>query len=159
VSGGDVVLEAGQLPTLDADQAAEFPDAGLLLDARAAERYRGEVEPVDPRAGHIPGALSAPTTENLDSASGRFLDDADLAARFADLGVRADTPVAVYCGSGVTAAHQIAALAAVGIDAALFPGSWSAWSNDLTRPAATGPAPGEPTAQARPEAEGATHAS
>ncbi|MFE3999041.1 sulfurtransferase [Nocardioides sp. YIM B13467] len=101
---------------------------GLLLDARAAERYRGEVEPVDPKAGHIPGAVSAPTVDNL-GADGRFLPAEELQTRFAALGVEAGAPVTTYCGSGVTAAHQIAALAIAGYDAALFPGSWSQWSN------------------------------
>ncbi len=138
---GDVTLSAGHLPTLDIDAAAELPgDGGVLLDARAGERYRGEVEPVDPRAGHIPGALSAPTTDNL-GPDGHFLPDAALSERFAALGADGETPVGVYCGSGVTAAHEIAALAALGVDAALYPGSWSAWSNDPVRPAATGAAP------------------
>ncbi len=76
---GDVVLEAGRLPVLDADQAAEAAQTGVLLDARAGERYRGEQEPIDPRAGHIPGAVSMPSTANL-GPDGRFLD-ADDAAR------------------------------------------------------------------------------
>ncbi|MFC8045101.1 sulfurtransferase [Nocardia sp. NPDC057353] len=128
---GDVVLTAGNLPVIDADAAARWP--GVLLDARAGERFRGETEPVDPRAGHIPGAVSAPTAENLDG-DGRFRPLDDLRERFAGL----DGPVAVYCGSGVTAAHQIAALAVVGIEAALYPGSWSQWAHDPKRPVATG---------------------
>lgn len=134
---GDFVARPGAMPTLDADGAARAPASGILLDARAAERYRGDTEPVDPRAGHIPGARNAPTTDNL-AANGRFLADRDLRARFAGLGVDAGRDVAVYCGSGVTAAHQIAALAAVGIPAALYPGSWSQWSADPDRPVATG---------------------
>jgi thiosulfate/3-mercaptopyruvate sulfurtransferase len=114
----------------------------VLLDARAAERYRGETEPVDPRAGHVPGALNAPTGENL-REDGRFKDVDELRARFAALGADAKAgqagEVAVYCGSGVTAAHQIAALAVAGVAASLYPGSWSQWSNDPRRPAATGP--------------------
>ncbi|GAA3682473.1 sulfurtransferase [Arthrobacter ginkgonis] len=137
----------GHLPVAEIGDVATWP--GTLLDARAAERYRGETEPVDPRAGHIPGARSAPTTENLD-ASGCFLPADALRGRFAALGIGSAAeqegapggmPVAVYCGSGVTAAHQIAALAAAGIDAALYPGSWSQWSADPARPAATGPHP------------------
>ncbi|MBF6061919.1 sulfurtransferase [Nocardia terpenica] len=128
---GDVVVTPGGMPVIDADEAAAWD--GLLLDARAGERYRGEVEPIDPRAGHIPGAVSAPTAENL-TADGTFKSAADLSARFAGLG---SGPVAVYCGSGVTAAHQIAALAVAGVDAALYPGSWSQWSNDPDRPVAT----------------------
>jgi thiosulfate/3-mercaptopyruvate sulfurtransferase len=138
---GDVTLRGGGMPVLSIDEAAALPGAGgVLLDARAGERYRGEVEPVDPRAGHVPGALSAPTTDNLDG-DGRFLPVAVLAARFADLGVVPGRPVAAYCGSGVTAAHEVAALAVAGVDAALWPGSWSQWSNDPHRPVATGSRP------------------
>jgi thiosulfate/3-mercaptopyruvate sulfurtransferase len=135
---GTVTLRPGNLPTLDSDDVAAF--RGTLLDARAGERYRGEAEPVDPRAGHIPGAVSAPTSDNLDAA-GRFLDPEELRTRFAALGVEPAAPTAVYCGSGITAAHQVAALAIAGVDAALYPGSWSQWSSDPDRPAATGPEP------------------
>jgi thiosulfate/3-mercaptopyruvate sulfurtransferase len=139
---GDVTLSGDGMPVLDPDEAAALPGAGgVLLDARAGERYRGEVEPIDPRAGHVPGAVSAPTTENL-SPDGTFLPAAELAERFGRLGVRPGTTVGAYCGSGVTAAHEIAALAVAGIDAALWPGSWSQWSADADRPAATGPDPG-----------------
>lgn len=132
---GDIELSAGHLPVLTADEAAALAESGTLLDARAAERYRGETEPVDPKAGHIPGAISAPTTTNLDD-DGRFLPADVLRRKFGDI-----EAVGVYCGSGVTAAHQVAALAIAGIDAALFPGSWSQWSNDPSRPVATGPNP------------------
>lgn len=134
---GDVELTGGQLPTLDADGAAAWPADGLLLDARAAERFRGEVEPVDPRAGHIPGAVSAPTAENVDG-TGAFLPADDLTRRFAALGAPGDGRVAVYCGSGVTAAHQAAALTMAGYTPVLYPGSWSQWSSDPERPVATG---------------------
>ena len=137
-SPGDVTLTGGGMPVLTADEAAALPGRGVLLDARAAERYRGEVEPIDPRAGHVPGAVSAPTTENLD-ADGRFATAAVLRQRFADLGIQPGATVGVYCGSGVTAAHEVAALAVAGIDAALYPGSWSQWSSDPDRPVATGP--------------------
>ena len=140
-SPGDVTLVAGALPTIDADEAAALATddgAGVLLDARAAERYWGHVEPVDPRAGHIPGAVCAPTTGNLD-ASGAFLAAAALRDRFAALRVVAGGGrVGVYCGSGVTAAHEVAALASIGVEAALYPGSWSQWSGDPAR-AAVGP--------------------
>ena len=136
----DVKLGWGHMPVLDMDQAAEFPQRGVLLDARAGERYRGEQEPVDPRAGHIPGALSSPAAENLQQ-NGKFKDPHELRLRFEALGVVAGKPdaVAAYCGSGVTAAHEILALAVAGIHAALYPGSWSQWSNHPDRPAATGP--------------------
>jgi thiosulfate/3-mercaptopyruvate sulfurtransferase len=131
---GTATLKQGNLPAIDIDAVATWP--GVLLDARAGERYRGEVEPVDPRAGHIPGAVSAPTTENL-TADGTFPPADALRARFAGLGVRPGEQVAVYCGSGVTATHTIAALRIAGIDAALYPGSWSQWSSDPDRPVGT----------------------
>ncbi|HEX6232610.1 MAG TPA: sulfurtransferase [Jiangellaceae bacterium] len=134
---GNVMLRAGGMPTVDADGAAGIARSGALLDARAAERYRGEVEPVDPVAGHIPGAVSAPTTENL-QADGRFLPAVVLRERFAALGVNPSGLVGAYCGSGVTASHEVAALAIAGIDAALYAGSWSQWCNDPARPVATG---------------------
>jgi thiosulfate/3-mercaptopyruvate sulfurtransferase len=133
---GDVVLGSGHLPVLSADDAALVARDGLLLDARAPERFRGEVEPIDPRAGHVPGAVSAPTGENL-AADGRFLSTEQLRERFAALGAQ-DQTIGAYCGSGVTAAHQVLALAVAGWDAALFAGSWSAWSNDPDRPVAVG---------------------
>lgn len=137
---GNVTLGKGNMPVLDAGAAATWADSGLLLDARAGERYRGEVEPVDPRAGHIPGALSAPTSENLDG-DGRFLPADELRRRFTGLGVRDGMPVAVYCGSGVTAAHEVAALEIAGFRAALYAGSFSEWSNNPDLPVATGAAP------------------
>ena len=138
---GDVTLTGGGMPVLSIDQAAGLPaSAGVLLDARAAERYRGEVEPIDPRAGHVPGAVSAPTTANLEP-DGTFLRMTELVDRFVTLGVGPRTTVGVYCGSGVNAAHEVAALAAAGIEAALWPGSWSQWAADPSRPASTGRQP------------------
>ncbi|MGM0929350.1 MAG: sulfurtransferase [Actinomycetota bacterium] len=136
---GNVQLGSGRMPRLELEDVLDFAGTSLLLDARAAERYRGELEPVDPRAGHIPGAVSAPTTENLGSG-GHFLPAAELAARFKDLGADG-RDVAVYCGSGINAAHQIAALAEAGIDASLFPGSWSQWCGHPDLPIATGDKP------------------
>ncbi len=130
----------GALPLLDADGAAALARTGLLLDARAAERYRGDVEPLDPVAGHIPGAVSAPTTENV-TESGRFLPAAELAGRFRGLGATGASEVGVYCGSGVSAAHEVLALAVAGVPAALYVGSWSQWSRDGSRPVAKGPDP------------------
>lgn len=141
VAPGNVTLADGNMPVIDAGAAAGWPNSGLLLDARAGERYRGEVEPVDPQAGHIPGAVSAPTSENVD-AEGLFLPAGELRRRFASLGARNGTPVAVYCGSGVTAAHEVAALEVAGFRAALYPGSFSEWSNRPDLPVATGPGPG-----------------
>jgi thiosulfate/3-mercaptopyruvate sulfurtransferase len=140
---GTVRLEPGQMPVLELDEVAGFARTQLLFDARAAERYSGRTEPVDPKAGHIPGALSAPTAANL-QADGRFLPAAGLAERFGRLGAGGGKKVAVYCGSGITAAHEVAALAQAGIEAALFPGSWSQWSNQPDLPVATGDGPGGP---------------
>ncbi len=137
---GSVTLAYGALPTIDPDEAAAFPSDGTLLDARAGDRYRGETEPIDPRAGHIPGAISAPTAENVD-ADGRLLPAEALRARYAGLGIDFDAPVAAYCGSGVTAAHTVLALTIAGIPAALYPGSWSQWSNLAERPVAVGAQP------------------
>lgn len=137
---GNVTVTPGAMPTVDADGAARAGQVGVLLDARAAARYRGDEEPVDPVAGHIPGAISAPTADNL-TGSGEFLDPGGLRERFAGIGVTGEADVAVYCGSGVTAAHEVAALAQIGIEAALYPGSWSQWCNDATRPVETGAAP------------------
>lgn len=134
---GDVVLSRGHLPVLDLDDAARLAQVGALLDARSGERFRGEVEPIDPRAGHIPGAISAPTADNL-QADGTFASPTELRARFEDLGVDAAAQVGVYCGSGVTAAHEVAALAIAGFEASLCPGSWSQWCADPARPVATG---------------------
>lgn len=137
---GGVTLTGGGMPLLTIDDAAALPATGLLLDARAGERYRGEIEPVDPRPGHVPGAISAPTTENL-TLDRTFRPADELRERFAALGVQGDLPVGVYCGSGVTAAHEVAALAVAGIEAALWPGSWSQWAHDPQRAVATGPGP------------------
>ncbi|MFF7729176.1 sulfurtransferase [Streptomyces sp. NPDC008001] len=138
VREGDFVPQPGALPLLDADGAAALARRGLLLDARAGERYRGEVEPIDAVAGHIPGAVSAPTTENV-AADGRLRPAAELAARFGALGAADGAEVGVYCGSGVSAAQEVLALAVAGIPAALYVGSWSEWSSDPSRPVATGP--------------------
>jgi thiosulfate/3-mercaptopyruvate sulfurtransferase len=139
---GDFTAVPGQLPVLDAAGAAELAGSGILLDARAPARYRGETEPVDRVAGHIPGAISAPTAENV-TPDGLFRPAADLADRFAELGITSAGPVSVgvYCGSGVTAAHEVLALELAGIRAALYVGSWSAWVADPSRPVATGPRP------------------
>ncbi len=118
------------------------PPSGILIDVRAPARFTGEAEPIDPVAGHVPGAVSAPLTGNTDEI-GRFLPPAELRARFASLGVGDGVPVAAYCGSGVTACQTIIALRLSGLDpdgrAALYPGSWSGWITDPTRPVATGP--------------------
>ncbi|MGO9657521.1 MAG: sulfurtransferase [Acidimicrobiales bacterium] len=141
---GDVDLAPGHMPTVLIDDVAAIAQRGLLLDARAAERFRGEVEPVDPRAGHIPGAVSAPTTGNL-TADGRFRTAGDLEERFVGLGASPGAAIAVYCGSGVTAAHEVAALSIAGLQGALYPGSWSEWSNHHDRPVATGAGPARPS--------------
>lgn len=149
---GDFTARPGQLPVIDADGAADLAKTGILLDARAPARYRGETEPIDPVAGHIPGALSSPTAENV-TAAGLFRSVAELRTRFANLGVKAAAgdgiddngtaqQVGAYCGSGVTATHQVLALALAGIPASLYVGSWSDWVTDPARPVATGPRPG-----------------
>jgi len=141
----------GGMPLLDDAGASKIARSGFLLDARVAERYRGEVEPIDPVAGHIPGAISAPAWGNL-TRDGLFLSGAELGRRFRGLGLPrpselapepGEAPmIAAYCGSGVTAAQEVLALELAGLRAALYVGSWSAWSADRSRPVATGPDPG-----------------
>ncbi|WP_295104523.1 sulfurtransferase [uncultured Microbacterium sp.] len=138
---GDVVLDEIGGDAISIDEAASFVDTGVLLDARAPDRYRGEHEPFDPIAGHIPGALNVPMAAHLD-AEGRILDTDTLQATFAALGVTEGTPVAAYCGSGITAAHTALVLDEIGIEAKVFPGSWSQWSNTPGRPVAVGDQPG-----------------
>jgi thiosulfate/3-mercaptopyruvate sulfurtransferase len=143
---GDFQVRPGQMPVVDAEGAARIAREGRLLDARAPERYRGEVEPMDPRAGHIPGAINAPAADTVQQ-SGTWRSTAELAEHFAKLGVQAGTQVGAYCGSGVTACSALLALEVAGVSsadrpAALYAGSWSHWSADPDRPAATGQQPG-----------------
>jgi thiosulfate/3-mercaptopyruvate sulfurtransferase len=133
---GDFVASPGGMPVITADQAAAIGTAGVLIDARASERYLGLAEPVDPVAGHIPGALNRPTSDNVDSL-GRFLEPARLRTAFEQLGVRDDVELAAYCGSGVSATHEVLALERAGFRAALYPGSWSEWITDPRRPVAS----------------------
>lgn len=122
----DVVAEAGERGT------------AVLIDARDRARFAGGPDPVDPRSGHIPGARSVPTREHLDD-DGLIASRAQLRATFARAGIEAGTPVISYCGSGVTACHNLLALEHAGLGPArLFPGSWSQWSRDPSRPVATG---------------------
>lgn len=129
---GDFAPGPARARLVDVD---EVPAVGVLVDARAPERYRGEAEPVDPVAGHIPGAVNVPTERNL-GPDGRFRSAAELAEVYAEVGAVPGAEVAAYCGSGVTAAHDLLALARAGIDAALYPGSWSGWITDPARPVA-----------------------
>lgn len=128
-------LYAGGLPTLTAQQVGE--GAAALFDARAPERYRGDNEPADAVAGHIPSAKNLPCTAVL-AEDGTFLDDEALAGLLAGRGVDDAGPVGAYCGSGISATVPIAALAILGRQAALFPGSWSEWSSDPSRTVARG---------------------
>ena len=134
VEPSSVVITPGSMPVIDADTAAAWD--GVLLDARAPERFRGETEPLDAKAGHIPGAKNAPATENAED--GRILTDEQLRERFSELGAL-DDPVAVYCGSGVTACHNAMVLASLGVGSSLYSASWSGWSSDPNRTVATGP--------------------
>ena len=130
---GDFTARPGGRRLLDAAGAADLAATGVLLDARAAARYEGLEEPVDPVAGHIPGARNAPLPDLLHGQA--------LHRRLADLGVGEDVPVGAYCGSGVVAAHLVLALEAAGVPAVLYAGSWSDWITDPSRPVATGPEP------------------
>ena len=132
---GDFTVEPGQLPVLHTDEVLGAARDGVLVDARAPARFRGETEPVDPVAGHVPGAVNVPTEANL-AADGRLRSPDELRAVYAAVGVSAAVgpDVAVYCGSGVTACLDILALEVIGIPARLYPASWSGWVVDPGRP-------------------------
>ncbi len=133
---GDFTVRPGQLPVLDATGAATVAANGVLIDVRVPARYRGETEPIDPVAGHIPGAVNLPAVE-LVGPDGHLLPVPVLRERFAAAGVVPDRPVGAYCGSGVTAANTILALTVAGVpDPALYVGSWSNWITDPDRPVA-----------------------
>ncbi|MCD4512031.1 hypothetical protein LQT97_12395 [Brucella pseudogrignonensis] len=134
---GDIVLTGGHLGTLDADSSAALARDGILVDARGKNAYSGA-----DGGGHIPGAASLPTSGNIDPETGKFLSETDLRARFSAAGFPEDQTIGVYCGGGVAAAHEIAALTIAGYETLLYPGSWSAWSADPARPVATGREPG-----------------
>jgi thiosulfate/3-mercaptopyruvate sulfurtransferase len=134
---GDFEAGAAGAAVVEVDGVLQVAKDGVLLDARDRERYLGQVEPVDPVAGHIPGAVSAPTRDNV-GEDGSFLDAAALRERFTALGVTGDRPVTVYCGSGITAAHEVLALEVAGFRAAMYPGSLSHWITDPARPVARG---------------------
>ncbi|HEU4907525.1 MAG TPA: sulfurtransferase [Propionibacteriaceae bacterium] len=134
---GDFVAHPGQRTQLNAVEIASklgTSDGLMLVDVRAPERYSGDKEPIDPIAGHIPGAINLPATANLD-VDGRFLPPAEIAARYAAAG--GVEGAVLYCGSGVTAAQSLLALESAGVAAAIYPGSWSDWITDPTRPIAT----------------------
>jgi thiosulfate/3-mercaptopyruvate sulfurtransferase len=134
VGPGDFTARPGQMPVVEAGSLRDVP---VVVDARDPARYRGEIEPVDPVAGHVPGAVNVPTTVNVD-ADGRFRSPEQLRALYAAEGVTGEQETAAYCGSGVTATHDVLALEVIGIRAALYPGSWSEWVADPSRPVATG---------------------
>lgn len=137
VPPGDFTARAGVLPTVDADTVADLLDGPevTVWDVRAAERYRGEVEPIDPVSGHIPGARNLPASDNH-LIDGRFRQASELRRLFAD--VRPGD--VVYCGSGITAAQALVAMEVAGVGAGvrLYPGSWSDWISTGTRPVARG---------------------
>ncbi len=126
---GDFHGSPGAMPVVT---AAALGDVSLVVDARAPERYRGENEPLDPVAGHVPGAVNVDTGRNLDN-HGHFRDVVELRALYASIGAVPGTDVAAYCGSGVTATHDLLAMEIAGIRAALFAPSWSGWVADPDR--------------------------
>jgi len=129
--------QPGSMPTIGADELLAETGRWHVLDARAAERFRGEVEPLDRVAGHIPGAINRVFKNNL-QADGRFKPAAQLRAEFDALGLPAAS-VVHQCGSGVTACHNLLAMAQAGLEGSrLYPGSWSEWSSDPARPVARG---------------------
>ncbi|MBB2203049.1 sulfurtransferase [Gluconacetobacter tumulisoli] len=138
----DVILRAGGMPELDIDAAASLARSGVLLDSRIAPNYRGgATSPGTPPRGHIPGARNIPAPDNL-TVDGHFADLETLRRLYAAAKADGSAPVGVYCGAGVSAAHNVAVLMMLGIEAPMYPGSWSAWSADPRRPVAIGPEPG-----------------
>lgn len=140
----DAVVRPGSMPVRDLDDLADQVSRlgrpeGLLVDVRAAERFRGETEPLDPVAGHVPGAVNHPV-DGLVDQEGRVLPADALRRALGGLADASAGEVTASCGSGVTAAVLVLALHEVGVDARLFPGSWSQWVRDPARPVATGPA-------------------
>jgi thiosulfate/3-mercaptopyruvate sulfurtransferase len=137
-----ITLSAGHLPVIDAPASAALARSGILLDTRIAPNYQGGVtDPGQPARGHIPGAINIPAADLL-AADGTFADEKTLIEIFRRLGVDGSRSVGFYCGAGVSAPHGMAALATIGIEAALYPGSWSAWSSESSRPVARGSEPG-----------------
>lgn len=140
--GGAVSLTAGNMPTIEADQAQALAREGALLDARGKAAYvGGPAEPGKPPTGHIPGARLAPSMGNI-GPDGCFRPHDQLCVAFSEICPDGTRRIGVYCGSGNAAAHKIAALHAAGVEAALYVGSWSAWSADPERPVAIGEEPG-----------------
>ncbi|QFY63731.1 sulfurtransferase (plasmid) [Rhizobium grahamii] len=137
----EITLSIGNMPELDADTALRLGKEAVLLDARIRPNYiGGAVAPGQPARGHIPYAISAPAPDNL-TDYGNFTDAATLAEMYRALGADGSCPVGVYCGAGMSAAHTVLALASIGVEAAMYPGSWSAWISDPTRPVITGADP------------------
>ncbi|MEP6659374.1 MAG: sulfurtransferase [Acidimicrobiales bacterium] len=132
---------------VDADAAGQLASRSdsAVLDARSNERYRGDIEPIDARAGHIPGARNAPWAANIDPSTGRFLSREQLRAHYAAIGVEGDIEIVASCGSGVSACHDLIALELAGLGGPLggrlFVASWSGWAADGSRPVATGSVP------------------
>lgn len=137
----DIILTAGHMPQFGSDQAIRLAEEGVLLDARIRPNYiGGPVLPGQPPRGHIPGAISAPAPDNV-TDYGNFTDAGTLSQMYAALGVDGQKPVGVYCGAGMSAAHTVLALASIGVSAAMYPGSWSAWVHDPARPVVIGAHP------------------
>jgi len=138
----DIVLRPGHMPELDAKSAERLARSGVLLDGRIRANYVGGPTPDGaPARGHIPGAISTPAPDNV-TDYGNFADDVALKAIYAAVGADGSQPVGAYCGAGMSAAHTVLALAAIGIDAALYVGSWSQWVADPKRTVARGGLPG-----------------
>lgn len=134
--GGSITVSPGNMPVIDANEAADIARNGALLDARGKTAYEGD--PDKPASGHIPGAICAGAKDALGS-DGAFKSTEELNALYAGHGADGAKPVGVYCGSGNAAAFELAGMYAAGLEAPLYVGSWSAWSADPDRPVAQGP--------------------
>ncbi|GAA4773231.1 sulfurtransferase [Microbacterium gilvum] len=139
---GDVVLDDPGRGDLSIEEVAAFPSHGVLVDVRTPERYRGTATGYDPTAGHIPGAVNVPTVTHI-LADGRLRSADEILLAFARVGATPGTDIALYCASGIAAAHSALALAVAGVEAQVFVGSWSQWTQSAGRPVAIGSSPAE----------------
>jgi len=139
---GDVTLTHADPGIASIDDAARAPITGVLVDVRAPQHYRGVAPSIDPIGGHVPGAVNLPAVTHI-AADGRLKSAADVRLAAAGVGIEPETPVILYCSSGIASTHTALALSVAGIESKVFPGSWSQWSRSPGRPVAVGTHPAE----------------
>lgn len=140
--GSITLTDPGRHGIAEIDDAARAPQSGVLVDVRAPQHYRGAAAGFDPAAGHIPGAVNIPTVSHI-GPGGLLRPAAEIRGTLAAHGIREDTPVVLYCSSGIPSAHSALAFALAGVEARVFAGSWSQWARSPGRPVAVGAGPSE----------------